>query len=220
MAPLIPVLSESFGRKDMAAYGKTLQFTYAICTLLIVPVSLFQMAAPWATLLPYGNAYQNGEPVVQWLMIGSVAYSLLYPMGSILISMGRIWLALWLGILYVVSYLGLGFWLIPKYGAAGYAAAGTGAFILGNVPCVYILYYQFGPVMRRVKWAAMFALSTCLLGGCWMISGLSSRSLTVAAGLMAAVAFAGWWFITGRKMMTRQNTESTSAQKEAAPNVI
>jgi O-antigen/teichoic acid export membrane protein len=159
------------------------------------------MAAPWLTLLPYGRQYQGGESIVQWQLVGSVAYSLLWPMTSILISMGRMWLSVWLCILYVGSYLGLGFWLIPKYGAAGYAAAGAGAFILANIPCVFLLFSRFSAVMRCIKWTVMLGLSSCLLGVCWLVSNFSFKMFSITAGLLAAAVFICWWIFTGKSIL-------------------
>ena len=199
IAPLLPVLSETFGRKDMDQYGKTLIFTYTLGTLIIVPLALVQVAAPWVTLLPYGTDYQGGDSVVRWLMAGSIAYSLVLPMGSILVSMGRMWLAFFLVVFYISLYFGLGWLLIPHYGAAGYAAAWTIAFVVGNVFCVIFLYLKLGRVMRRIQWLRMALVTCALLLICWFVSNSASKTVAIMLGLFGALSFCVWRLLACRK---------------------
>lgn len=192
LAPILPVLSDAFARKDMATCGKTLVFAFAVCTLVIVPVSLLQTAAPQLTLMPFGAAYSGGAGVVPWLMLSAVAYALMWPMGLILISMGRIWLALIIGILYVCLYLGLAAWLIPRYGVAGYASAGAVAFIVANLPCVYLLYDEFPALMKQTRWADMAIVVSALFGLSWLAFRELDRSAAIVVGLSTAAVFGLW----------------------------
>ena len=107
LAPMLPVLSEAFARRDMAAYARTLQISYIVAAIVIVPLALLQIAAPWLTLLPYGAEFEGGEPVVFWVMLSTLSFALLWPMGNIFISTGRLWFALLVGILH--SALTFGF---------------------------------------------------------------------------------------------------------------
>ena len=198
LAPVLPILSENFGRKDMAAYGKTLVLTYVTCALVVVPVSLLQIAAPWLTFLPYGADYTGGGTTARWILTGSIVGSLVLPMNSILISMGRMGLWLLLGGSYVALYLGLGWWLIPRYGAVGYAMSATISFAVSHAPFVVFLYNHLGHVMRRVKWFTMFLLVCALLCVCWFAPGLTKNSLTLAVGLAAAAIFCVWRWLTFR----------------------
>ena len=209
LAPLLPVLSEAFGRQDMDQYGKTLTITYTFGTLIIVPLALLQIAAPWMTLLPYGTDYQGGESVVRWLMAGSIAYSLVLPMGSILISMGRMWLAFFLVVFYIGLYLGLAWFLIPLYGAAGYAAAWTIAFALGNAPCVVFLYLKLGREMRRIQWLMMALVATTALIPCWLFANSQSKKLAILVGAIAAACFVFW------RIWASRTSLKISAQKPA-----
>jgi len=199
LAPLLPVLSETFGRQDMDQYGKTLIFTFTLGTLIIVPLSLIQIAAPWLTLLPYGADYRGGESVVRWLMAGSIAYSLVMPMGSILISLGRMWLAFFLVVFYISLYLGLGWLLIPRYGATGYAAAWTVAFAVSNALCVLFLYLKLGNVMRRIQWCRMAFVTCALLVICWIGSVSIGRIPAMMLGSCFAISFCVWWLVACRK---------------------
>jgi O-antigen/teichoic acid export membrane protein len=149
-------------------------------------------------LLPYGKDFQGGEAVARWLMTGSIAYSLVWPVNSILISMGRMWL--WCGqvVLYMALYLALGWWLIPRYGAVGYAMSATIAFAISNVPCVVFLYLKLAPVMRRIRWLTMGTLVSGLLFICWFAAGPTNKPLSLVLGVAAAVTFGAWRLLTLR----------------------
>jgi O-antigen/teichoic acid export membrane protein len=192
MSPFLPVLSEAFGRKDMATYGKTVMVAFSVAVLLMIPFSLLQLGAPWLTLLPYGNTYKGGEPVVQWVMVGSIAYGLILPLGTVIISLGRMWMAFWLIVGNTLLLLGSGWVLVPRFGAKGYAAAWTGAFILSNIPCIFFLYSQLGPAMRQLKWAPMLALTCALALACWLVACLGGRWLGLATGVATATVFFLW----------------------------
>ena len=199
MAPVLPVLSELFGRKDMESYGKALVHTYTVCVLVIIPVSLLQIAAPWITMLPYGSDYMGGEPVVRWLVLGSIAYSMLWPVSSILISMGRMWFLFFQVALYTTLYLSLGWLLIPHYGAAGYAMAATTAAITSNIPGVIFLFMQLREVMRQIQWFTMAFLVGVQVVICWFFPMQTNRTATLLLGVISAVIFCAWRILSLRK---------------------
>jgi len=192
LAPMLPVLSETFARRDMAGYGKTLIFSYAVATLTIVPVALLQIAAPWLTLLPYGEQYRGGEPVVLWIMLASITYALLWPMGNILVSMGRIWFVLFVGSIHNVLTLGFSWWLIPKLGAAGLALATSMSFILANIPCVVLLHRSFPGLLPQTRWYRMTAMIIGLMLVCEVAWRFLSQSQALGLGILAAVLFTLW----------------------------
>ena len=213
MVPVLPVLSETFGRKDMAAYGKTLVMGFLVGTLIIVPVSLLQIAVPWLTLLPYGADYQGGESIVRWLVLGSVAYSLVWPVNNILISMGRMWLLVAQVVLYMVLYLVLGRWLIPRHGAAGFAMAGTLAFTLSNLPCVVFLFLKLGDTMRRAKWISMVLVAGGLVFFCGNLPASWCRTFTLAAGLVSAAVYGVWRLVAAREYWNKSSGQPGNSSK-------
>jgi O-antigen/teichoic acid export membrane protein len=192
LVPMLPVLSETFGRGDMKSYGRALLFSYAVATLTIVPVALLQIAAPWLTLLPYGTEYQGGEPVVFWSMLATLTYSLLWPMGNIFISMGRVWFALFVGSLHNVLTLGLSWWLVPRFGAVGLAAAAAVSLLIANVPSVLLLRKSFPDLLREVRWGRMTGMVLVLVLVCEGSWRFLSWSQALVLGAAAAAAFVAW----------------------------
>lgn len=192
LAPMLPVLSDTFARRDMASYARTLQVSYTVATLTIVPVALLQIAAPWLTLLPYGTEYQGGEPVVFWSMLATLTYALLWPMGNIFISMGRVWFALLVGSLHNVLTFGLSWWLIPRFGAVGLAAAAAVSLIIANVPSVLLLRKSFPDLLREVRWGRMTGMVLFLVLVCEGSWRFLSWPQALVLGAAAAAAFVVW----------------------------
>ncbi|WP_395747015.1 oligosaccharide flippase family protein [Prosthecobacter sp.] len=192
LAPMLPVLSETFARKDMAAYGRTLRVSYTVAGLVIIPAALVQISAPWLTLLPFGAEYRSGEPLVLWIMLTTLTYALLWPMGNIFISMGRIWFALLVGTLHNALICGLAWWLIPRQGAAGLALAAAVSLMLANVPSVLLLKKNFPGLLREVRWGRMTALVLALVLVCEGSWHFFTPAQALLTGLAAAGAFVFW----------------------------
>jgi O-antigen/teichoic acid export membrane protein len=191
IAPILPILSESFGKGDRSTFQRTLLFNFLLATLIIVPVSLVQAAAPALTLLPFGAGYQGHPAIVVWLMLHAVMYALLFPMGSVLISMGRMWLAWFLGIGYAGAYALAAYLLVPRYGAAGYAASTALAYGLANIPCVVFLYKELPGVMRYMRWRVVVLLVAVLFAACVFASGQLPAGWAATTGVVIAIAFLG-----------------------------
>lgn len=189
IAPMLPILSESFGKKDHHTFQRTLLFNFTLAVLIIIPVSLVQAAAPALTLLPFGAEYRGGLETVQWLMLHAVAYALIFPMGSILISMGEMWFSWMVNLLYAVLF-GLGaWWLVPRHGAAGYAAAMVLAYVIANIPCVIFLYRKLPGVMTFLRWGWLTSALAVIFGLCVLASRQFSFAWAGAAGGAAALVF-------------------------------
>jgi len=191
IAPMLPILSEAFGKGDRYTFQRTLLFNFLLATLIIVPVSLVQAAAPSLTMMPFGVEYQGRLEIVQWLMLHAVVNALMFPMGSILISMGEMWFSWQVNLLYAILF-GVSAWLlVPCYGAAGYAAAMAIANALANIPFVIFLYRRLPDVMVYMRWGLLLAMVTGLFVGCI----IAFRELPlVGAGIFggsAAVGFLG-----------------------------
>ena len=193
LAPMLPVLSDAFARQDMEVYGKTLLFAYVVSCVVIIPLALLQMSAPWLTLLPYGRQFEGSDPrVVIWMMAWTVSYALTWPMGSILISMGRIWFALAVGMLSGAINLGLSSWLIPSMGAAGMALAAFAGMLAACVPCLVLLYRELPDLMRRVHWWTMLGVTTVLVTVCVMASHSLAPLQACGVGIVCSLLFLLW----------------------------
>lgn len=123
MAPLLPILSEYYGKSEKDKYIKTLNYAFNISFLVVVPISLIQIAFPYLTLLLFGREFQGDQLVVQWLMFQAILVGLFYPFSSIIASMSRMWFGFIFNVFYGLLLIGLSFLLIPKYNAVGLASS-------------------------------------------------------------------------------------------------
>lgn len=203
IAPMLPILSEAFGKGDTTTFQRTLQFNLLLAFLIIVPLSLLQTAVPMITMLPFGDGYQGRPEIVQWLMLHSIVYALLFPMGSILISMGRMWFSCAVNVSYALMLFAFSWLLIPRYGAAGYAAATAIAFTVGNIPCVILLYRIQSSVMRDSKWGS----NALIIGGSFVLAALSAVYLyfewAIAAGALITLCFIVIQILISRQTMLK-----------------
>lgn len=78
MAPMLPILSDQFGRNNTKDYNNTVKYIFVISLLVLVPISLIQMAMPALTLMPYGKDFLGRYEVVQWLMLSSICIGIFH----------------------------------------------------------------------------------------------------------------------------------------------
>jgi O-antigen/teichoic acid export membrane protein len=191
IAPILPILSEAFGKKDHVTFQRTLLFSFLLATLIIVPISLMQAAVPALTLLPFGPEYGERPTVVVWLMLHAVLYALMFPMGSILISMGEMWFSWLVNLLFAVTF-GVAAWLlVPRYGASGYAASMVIGYGFACLPCVVFLHRKLPEVMRSLRWGVLTGTTLILFGLCAGVHQQWPSPWAAVVGLAAALAFVG-----------------------------
>ncbi len=140
LAPLLPALSDHFGRKQTASYNKVLSLAFTFSAVLIVPISLLQAGWPTLSLLPFGDDFGGHEAVVRAVMLQAILVGLTYPFSNILASMGRMWFGFTYNLGYALLVTALSWWLVPKHGVLGLAIATAATHFLTAVPCVAYIY--------------------------------------------------------------------------------
>jgi O-antigen/teichoic acid export membrane protein len=177
LAPLLPVLSEQFGKRATADYNKTLRYAFTVSLLVIVPVSLLQAIAPTLTLLAYGRDYSGNEGLVIWLMLYGVLIGLFSPFSGILASMNRMWFGTVFNFAWGALYLLLCLFLVPKYGSSGLAATMAVTHLATSIPClIYIRHKEKAFVADVPLWT--------LVCGVLLLFGLT---VVVAQGMSSGV---------------------------------
>ncbi len=193
LTPILPVLIDTFTRRDMKGYGKSLSLSFLVSGVVIVPIALMQLSVPFLTTIPYGEQFRSADHgVVIWVMLGTIAYSLSWPMGNILISMGRIWFACAIGVFSGVVNIGFAAWLIPTYGSTGLAIAAFAGFIAAFVPCLLLLFREFSEIMRRIRWLEMLC-GTSLFAVISIYAGcVFEMRIAAFVGLFCSMAYLVW----------------------------
>lgn len=168
MAPLLPILSEQFGNRSFGQYNKTLRYAFTLSLLVLVPVSLVQIAVPDVTLMPYGKEFNGNRQVVQWLMIHSILVGLFSPFGTIVASMNRMWFGWAYNMMWSVLYFSCSYLLIPESGAKGLCIAFSIAHLVScTFMTVYVYckepdYFQELPFLRFV-FITVMAVGICFI---------------------------------------------------------
>ena len=190
MAPLLPVLSEQFGRGETTAYNKTLRYAFGLSLLFIVPVSLFQIAAPALTVLPFGADYrEHSAPVVRWLMVHAAFLGVLFPFGSILLSMNRTWFGFWYSVGYSGLLLVLALLLIPRFGGAGLASAYALSYVIASLVCVIYIYRWEKAFVGDVRLSPVIWMVALAIPACAALTRLFNPVAAAVAGAVVVALF-------------------------------
>ncbi len=189
VAPIIPMLSESFGKSDQHSYRNTLRLFLLLSALVIVPVSLLQAAAPGLTLLPFGREYAGRPLIVSWLMLHAVLASLGSCVGYVLVTAGRLWLVWLLSFGFALCYALLAVLLVPRYGVVGYAASLAIACAASTIPGVAALYRSYPETMRYARWGMLTLVTLSLLALCILASILLPFPTAIGLGVLADLIF-------------------------------
>jgi O-antigen/teichoic acid export membrane protein len=189
LAPILPVLSEAFGKSDRSTFKRTLLFSYMLATLTIVPFAILQTAAPALTLLPFGSTYDAHPGIVQWLMFHAILYALMFPISSVLLGMGKMWFSWGVNLIFAAVFGATAWLLVPRFGAAGYAASTVAAYVCSATPCVVFLYQQFPDVMRFLRWSILTVAAICIFAIGVLASELLSFGWAITVGAVGAASF-------------------------------
>jgi O-antigen/teichoic acid export membrane protein len=189
VAPIIPILSESFAKSDHHSYRQTLRLFLLISTLVIVPVSLLQAAAPELTFLPFGREYEGRPLIVSWLMLHAVLASLGSCVGYVFVTAGRLWLVWLLSFGFALCYALTTALLVPRFGAVGYAASLPIAYAASTIPGIAVLYRSYPEMMRHARWSTLALASLSFFALCVLGSRLCSFPWAVGLGIIALLAF-------------------------------
>jgi hypothetical protein len=79
--------------------------------------------------------------------------------------------------------------LVPRYGAAGYAASLVLAYLIANARTVWFLYARLGDVMRFLRWGTLALAAGALLAICFWAGRQLSLPWGAFVGTTAAAAF-------------------------------
>lgn len=170
LAPILPILSEHFSKKDSASYNRTLSLAYAISFAVNIPFSLIIAASPDLTLIPFGKEFRGHSTLVQWLMVHSVQIGLFSPLSSVLASMNRMWFGGFFNFTWGSLFFLLSYWLVPKYLAVGLAASLGMTHLLTSLPCVAYIYRYEHVFIRNTSLNLQIAIVLPLFALCVIIS--------------------------------------------------
>lgn len=140
LSPLLPALAENVEKKNFFEFESFMKMGFCISSLVIIPITYLQMAAPEVILQIFGNEFQGDYSVVWWLMIHSLTIGMFFPFGALLASRDKMKLAFQYNAFQAGFLVLLGAVLIPRFGGVGLAA--TTALVQWISSFCFLAYVQ------------------------------------------------------------------------------
>jgi O-antigen/teichoic acid export membrane protein len=126
----VPVLSRMRAAGDGDGYSRTLRWNLGVAVLATgVPV-LVCMAVSAPLMALFGETFRAGWVVLAVLAFSAIPTVLNTQLGAALLSDGRAWERTGADAVLAISFVGLAWWAIPQWGAAGLAASFAAAYSL------------------------------------------------------------------------------------------
>ena len=188
LSPLLPVLSDTFARRDLPGFTRVLRAAYAASAAVVVPSAVLLAAAPDTILAPFGAQFLGNPAVVQWLGLQLLVWGLFYPPLTVLASTGRMWAALayhagWTSIFGVAVGS-----LVPRFGAAGLAAALVIAYAIANPVLVLLIRTRRPELVSGVPLARFAAAGVASILTAFGVARFHSPATTFATVVALSLA--------------------------------
>jgi O-antigen/teichoic acid export membrane protein len=137
---VLPMLSRLEGQADRAAYRTVNRANLALnLGLVALPAAALScLAVP--VMASYGPAFRPGWPILAVLAVGTIPEALNTVFGYPLVAGHRMWARFGFDLLLAVVLWGLGAALIPRWGAAGLAAAYVAAFTASSAGLYFLTW--------------------------------------------------------------------------------
>lgn len=133
---LLPLTSEQHGKSQVEKMKRTYTHALRYSAFVAFPtITVCLIAAYELIVIFYGRAYAEAEACFQILCVSALLSSLAQPGSAVMYASNRQGFILGYGSILAVFNLGLGFWIIPAYGARGAAicyAATTSLGVMGG----------------------------------------------------------------------------------------
>jgi O-antigen/teichoic acid export membrane protein len=195
---LFPLVSGA-GAQDPARVrtytGESTRYSLIIAALIAM---CFAGAPEAAVTLLYPAEYASAGPALRVLVLGYLAFSVFYIMTAVLTAAGRPRASLALVGVVVALQAGLGFLLVPVYGAVGIAAATAIAMAAGLVLAHVTLVRGFGGGLDLGRAARILAPAAAVAAGLrFALPSGVGRFPTVVGFGTAVLVFIALLFVTG-----------------------
>lgn len=124
----VPALSRLHAAGDAAGYRQTLRWNLAVSTAMTAFPVLVCVAAAAPLIALFGPEFRPGWPVLALLALSAVPTVLNTQLGAALLSEGRAWERAAADAVLAATLVAVAWWAVPRWGAAGLAAAFAAAY--------------------------------------------------------------------------------------------
>jgi O-antigen/teichoic acid export membrane protein len=191
---LVPMLAAEWVGSVSARFRAALERAIGLLWMMAVPICVVMWVAGGAMLsLLFGEPYREAWPLLAVLMTQLVAAAINEANDRALLASGRSWLAASNTVLYVIAFVTLLVYLVPRGGIFGYVAAYLTAFVGYAALQGWWAHRLFGVRWRR--FVPLLALTIAALSASVSLGAiLPGMSAIPAAGMLALLTLALEWF--------------------------
>ena len=183
---IFPYIARSTAMASSAETAQYIRRALRLGTALIVgPTIVLALISAQAVSLVFGSRYAVAAPVLEVLVCGYVAFSLLTMSATIINGSGRPVVSLAITGAMVIAQFVLGRLLIPAAGIWGAAAASSAAYLIGLAAAIVYLTMKFGLILPWVSFARI-AVAALVVAAVSRIP-LGGVRIIVAAPVLGAV---------------------------------
>ena len=196
---LLPHLSRHSAEGNIARLRKIFLAEQTLIIGGVLPFVLLGIAfaRPLITILA-GSHYLDAALVMRWLLVAFLAQCVSFPSDELLYATGQVRQCSLYSLAAGIASVTAAFFLIPRYGAAGLAAAlACSQLIIG---CS--LFLTAGARAARMRWSDIvraalrgLALPTCVLAAATAVVMIASRHLAPSAIILAATSCGCVYFV-------------------------
>ncbi|MEX3937104.1 oligosaccharide flippase family protein [Paraburkholderia phymatum] len=144
---VLPVLSRMRASGDGHGFALLTRHSIVANTLVACASSLVVGLVAGRLMALYGAAYRDAAPLLRWLAVAAAANGLNAAIGQIMTASNRLWIGLFVNLLWSAIYLGWASWQVPRVGALGLAQGLVVAYVVHTL-------IHLGFLRRHVREAA------------------------------------------------------------------
>ena len=162
---ILPAASEAYALKDQVLLEKYVNSSYKYGMFFVIPmcVGIAIFAREIMGLVYFTNAsYMNGALALAILVIGMTFYSIYSISGSIVQGIGNPRIPMYILIFGCIITLGLGYYLIPKYGIEGGALATTIASFIMMIP-MFLIQFKLTKTQAPYMFLAKITVASLIM---------------------------------------------------------
>ena len=185
---LTPAVATLWGAGQMDRIRTGFARANRIMLLLLIVITSFTLTvAPNAIQLVYGEEFAASGTIMSILTITVPFVPLAALSSGMLVGIGRQWVLTIVGLVAVVTNLGLDWLLIPRYAAVGAAIADSTAQVVGSIPLFLYAVWVIGGITYHVANLVRAVIVATLAA---LAAEVVLHTLPLAAGfVLGVVAF-------------------------------
>ena len=185
LAPTFAVLSNVV--TDPESVRKTLRYAIGTAALAVFPLGLMVAAlAKYVLGAMFGEEFAAGGLTLALAMVVVAVQATGAALGHYISAIGRMWLGLAINVLWAVMFVGMSFFLVPRWGSVGYMASMAASYAIS----VVVVYGGFAVKMPHLLQAFPLCRALAFFGVLVIPAVYANQYLPLPAAAGTAILLA------------------------------